>query len=550
MGKKVGIKKISIMKNLMLFAFMNLGLLLCNVAGLSPGFAATQDPELTVQAEYQLLSERFSTEQVARLDPNQTFPHRQRWLVSRHAEITGLKAFVRPGGKYGVKATGIVSVAQGYLKVPGPWYQTLQSFDCKTKPDSEFETFEGAGRAASAAGNYWSELLEQEKLKLSFQLKKVSEKTEGAALDQGDRTFRKWLRNLYPLWRTEVEQKGRQEEWKSYLTDALVEKICPRPVSSMSLPKLSWKAMMEPVASTPPPITKLLARAPVRLWDGFFSVRLSVGAAGKTLNGRFLIDPGAQESIISPAWLESQGIFPLWVILPNQSPARVTWSGPWEGNGSLAPLADVESVSLSGLSLPMSRFLLKETEFFSPPNYIGTCCDGVLGTDFLKLFPMEFQSTAPAEVRVWPIENFRGPLDSQWLELGEIPARELPAQGNFTYDLPHGRIWFPASHPQKQAPKVNQSGLELEYNLIKGERVLLVKRILPRSKAYRQLVKAGLKVGAQITQIDSKPVEEIDITEVEQRLAGNFGDSVSLQWKIGKSLKMAPLDLSGLPTQK
>ncbi|MEO5969256.1 MAG: hypothetical protein ABIQ95_04965, partial [Bdellovibrionia bacterium] len=218
--------------------------------------------------------------------------------------------------------------------------------------------------------------------------------------------------------------------------------------------------------------------------------------------------------------------------------------GDWEGKGSLAPVANIESVSLSGLNLPLNRFLLKDTEFFTPPDYLATCCDGVLGLDFLKLFPMEFQSTSPPEVKVWPVENFRGPIDSKWVEVGEIQPQNLPARGNFIFDLPHGRIWFPPSSEEKQTPKVNQSGLELQYSLNKGERILRVKKIRPRSKASQQLFKSGLKIGTQITQIDSKPVEELDLTEVNQRLAGHYGEVVSLQWKTPKGLKMAPLNLS------
>ena len=534
--------------------------LLLTTAGASPGLAARTPeppprPELTVQSEYQFVTEPLTTERVSLLDPDQLYPHRQRWLVSRRVELTGLKAHpktLKANTPYGVHADGLISIAQGSIKGPGPWYQALQDFNCKTRPNSDlFETPEGAQRSAAAAGNDWGELLEREKFKLGFLLKRVSEKTEAAALDQGHRIFKKWLEGLYPLWRAEVEQKGRLETWSYYHAEASAQNICPRKSAQPPSPK--WKSMMEPPAASPPPILRILARAPARLWDGFYSVRVSLGAAGKILNGRFLIDPGAQQSIISPEWLESQGVFPLWVIAPKEPLARVTWSGPWEGKGALAPIAILDSSSVSGLSLPLSRFILKDTVFFEPPDFISSCCDGILGLDFLRLFPMEFQTSqtpqtpqtltasgSPAGVKIWPIENFRGPLQSQWLEWGEIPARDLPAKGNFTYDLPHGRIWLPPSKGGTRVSETNRSGLELEYDFQGGERVLRVQRILPRSPAARQLVQAGLKVGSQMTAIDSKPVEEMDITEVKQRLAGYFGDSVSLQWKSGKRLKMAP----------
>jgi hypothetical protein len=47
-----------------------------------------------------------------------------------------------------------------------------------------------------------------------------------------------------------------------------------------------------------------------------------------------------------------------------------------------------------------------------------------------------------------------------------------------------------------------------------------------------------------ITQVDSKPSEEIDQWEVNQRLAGAYGDQVTLQWKTKKGLRVAPLKVA------
>ena len=109
--------------------------------------------------------------------------------------------------------------------------------------------------------------------------------------------------------------------------------------------------MMEPVSAD---TAKVLVRAPARRWNGLFSVRLNVLIGLKRLSGQFLVDSGAGKSVISPKWLESQGVLPVLVQSPDTRLQRVNWSG---GSG-LATQAVVDGVDMSGFELSLRDFLL------------------------------------------------------------------------------------------------------------------------------------------------------------------------------------------------
>ncbi|MFZ9596276.1 MAG: hypothetical protein ACO3A2_09385 [Bdellovibrionia bacterium] len=497
--------------------------------------------ELSIQSSYQLMTQPLSTELVTEIDPLQIDPHRQRWILSRKVNLAGLQALAQKNGRFGVSAQGLLCSLQGYVRAPGLWYQPWEQFSCQPQADAWFATDEGSKRAAAEASRVWQELLDQKKDQLLFLFNRLSEKTEASALDQAERVFRTWLSDVEREWRNAVQTSVRNEEWRFYLSEAKAAGHCPKktktPASAQS-PR--WELLLEPPSQDPPAITQLLARAPARLWDGFYTVRVSMRISGKTLNGRFLLDPKAQFSVISPEWLESQGIYPLWVLVSGAPAQRITWSGPWPGQGALAPEARIESASVSGLALPIHRFLLKETEFFAPPESLGHCCDGVLGIDFLRRYPIEFQSSSPAEVRIWPIHHYRAPQAYTWQEISETELQGLSFTGDFILDLPHGRLWTPQESSKKFKPV--SSGLEVEFILEDGERILKVRRITPRSKAAA-LLRENLAVGSRITQINSKPVEELDLWEVRRILSGSQGQSVILQWKTKKGVKLGKLDL-------
>jgi hypothetical protein len=89
----------------------------------------------------------------------------------------------------------------------------------------------------------------------------------------------------------------------------------------------------------------------------------------------------------------------------------------------LAPTALVDSVEIGNTKIDLQEFAIFDTEFFAPPDSASSCCDGVLGTDFLRKYVVEMQPGPPAELKVWPAENFHlAPnIHAQWLEVGLTP---------------------------------------------------------------------------------------------------------------------------------
>jgi hypothetical protein len=119
---------------------------------------------------------------------------------------------------------------------------------------------------------------------------------------------------------------------------------------------------------------------------------------------------------------------------------------------------------------------------------------------------------------------------------------EILGRGPFTFDLGHGRIWF--TEKALDSPIVqNRSGLDLEFVYKDGDRVLKVMNIRAGSPAS-VLSRSGLHVGQTISGVDSKPVDSVDQWEVDQHLSGVYGDTVTLQWNVGrKTQKIVPFQL-------
>ncbi len=311
--------------------------------------AALRVGALELQADFKRVSPVLTTEKVRTLDPGEVNPHLQRGVVNRRVELMGLKADSLENSMWGVSATGIQSVAQGYLRGAGPWYRPLSEFSCEVQPNAGFGTAEGTEIAVSTAGVLWGDFLKENKAKLEILLSRVKGPSEGIALDRAEGVFRQWLRDVERQWRILAKRQARKKEWAFYWAEAKTAGLCKdkkeRPVEA-----IRWSRMMEPLkADSPetgpasPRITDLLARAPARLWNGLFSVRVSVEVGGKVLNGRFLIDSGVETSLISPSWLMGQGVYQSLTIMPGLPPERVIHHGTlWdrevntEGTSSLA----------------------------------------------------------------------------------------------------------------------------------------------------------------------------------------------------------------------
>lgn len=418
------------------------------------GQAWVKAPGLTLQATYQLKGMELTTEKIWTIDPSLKNPHLQLWALDRRAEVIGLKVDKKAEKVYGVTGDEVKSSASGYIRPDGPWYRKLSEFDCQGQPNSWFADQQGTIKAAAQAGEQWSQLLRENLPQLETLLSHVKADSESKALDQGEGVFRTWLAKVGESWLLKVDREVRRDEWQFYLNEARSNGLCQsRDGNAVSKPP-SASSRMEPLSGeNVPSVPSMLARAPVRLWNGLFSIRLNVSFAGRTLNGRFLIDSSAPVSQVSPEWLDSQGIYPAWIYVPGGSVEPVQRSRFWGGQRSLARRVRADRVEVSGLSVPLKEFLLTETDFFSPPETMGSCCDGVLGLDFLRLYPMEFKASIPPEVRIWPREGFRAGNDAKWIEVSELQIGQLVSECDLSSEkLPSKKIsgvsWdFANRHP-------------------------------------------------------------------------------------------------------
>jgi hypothetical protein len=315
-----------------------------------------------------------------------------------------------------------------------------------------------------------------------------------------------------------------------------------------------------------------LARAPSRRWQGWFAVRMDVGAGENSVLGQMVIDPATPRSLISPEWLKGQGMPPEWIRVPEAQPERVKIDvGAEAGETGLGEVTHVEKAVISDYRISVSRFLLFDTsELFDEPEFIAPCCSGILGIDLLRRYVVEFRGAKPNEVNLWPLQSYHPPQAYEWVEVRENAKGDLnpicstdrvkaliakdanakklcrdprhalkEASATMVYDLPHGRVWY--SPEELAAPEYkNTSGLTLNYIYIKGDRALVVQSIQPKSVAS-QLEKAGLKKGMVVTEIDGLPTLEMDLWEVNRRLAGVYGDTVKLKWQTQKGIQVEPL---------
>lgn len=581
---------------------------------MSTAQGAQSGHSILLSAKTQTATEPLTTEKVWDLDPLELNPHRQNWLLNRDVRAEGLKADYRQG-HYGVILAQVVSLTRVYTRAPGPWYQEISTFSCQREPNAWFSTAEGTQIAGEAAAKHWDELLSDKLQKLTLQLNRVNESKEEKALMEGRRLFAEWLDGLEVEWQAEGKHQARLAEWKSYRTTCLsgkpvtaVKKI--QPAQSLAL---RGQEIFDPVPPTGS--EQIFARLPARRWNGLYTIRLSMDVGGKRLNGQFLLDSGSLHSLISPDFLAGQGIPPEALVLKGLHAQKVKWA---EGS-AVARAIGGYTLSLGNQEIPFKDLLMTETELFIPPQFVSTCCDGVLGIDFLRQYAVEFRAGPPVEIILWPRAGFHHEATRPWTEVsttstgdlisaaciadtGSLASKAAPpvvgarwdtgseyalevhatqfekarktpwtltcgsqkiatridaspqdknglrfshgkianvgmpilGRGDTTLDLSHGRIWFTEKTLQTRIYR-NESGLgvRFKYESDQGDRILQVVSIAPKSSAALFAKQTGIKVGTRLTQVDSKPIEELDLWNINQRLAGAFGTAVKLEWDVG-----------------
>jgi hypothetical protein len=374
----------------------------------------TKNPEIPMKVSLQQSQEPLTQEKIWELAPQERNAHLKTWIVTKTLDWRGLDTVKDSDGRWSPKVQTLEAIGTSYVRGPGPWFRPLTDFSCSAEPNEDFQTLEGARVAAEAASAAWSDTLSAERDKLSLLLGRISAQDPISAMAQARFVLNVWASSVDSEWRAQGIRKARADEWRSYLSLAKTAGICPRSKGNPAPVASSREARMEQPAVGAAAKNVLLARAPARRWDGLYTIRMTIEVSRRTLVGQFLVDSGAGVSILSPYWLESQGIPSTFVEVYGAKPQRVVWAG----GAGFAKRARVDSASISGLPLSQKEFLLLDTELFGPPNEVSSCCDGIIGTDILREHVVEFEAGIPSAVNFWKREGFSLP-GWVWAEVSE-----------------------------------------------------------------------------------------------------------------------------------
>ena len=449
--------------------------------------------------------------------------------------------------KYRIEFSGIVAQAEAWIR------------DWPKNPECR----QASQLILESKAQAWQKRLEQGRDRLRMSLKKVWAPSSEAALAETRGVFAHWLRGIDLVQDQEA-----------------LPVTCLRPSGFDEPSKIQN--------------TKLITRLPAKFWGGLYTVRLNAQFGQHTLNGRFLVDTGAERSLVSPQWMAEQGVSPKLVQVIGTQIMR------WSGGESKVNQAIPFGVSWGGVAAPVVVFHMTDTSLFEPPAFLGACCDGVIGRDLLRNYAVEFRPGDNPEVLLWDrsqmswggavpwttvadgyLEDCRiddGKLkpfkNSILLDSGSDQSIEAPRamvraskarlvcpswtsdllevmdtkqsrsrgkvsigmgvlmQGGFTLDLSNGRIWW-SKELMVARERINHTGIDLHYiwnRKSAGDRQLVVTSA-PKS--------SGLKVGDEIIKIDGLDAERLDELQVERRMMGYSGDEVCLGLVNGKSVRVS-----------
>ncbi|MBN23321.1 MAG: hypothetical protein CL678_18695 [Bdellovibrionaceae bacterium] len=547
--------------------------------------------EFRVDHQIEYSDDPLTTESVWKWMPEEENPHRRRWALRRKLEIEGLDA-IQKGKNWVLKADIVIARTRIYLRPSGPWYSTMDQFSCFKKFGDRFATAEGTAFASKLEAQAWGAHLKKRIYDLQNQLSRVRSDSKTQTMITGQKIFKNWLIGLERSWRDKNLKSIRVQEWKHYLLLARKTHSCKKNKGTAPLP---WKDQMEALGKASGNDQRI-GRVPARLWGGAFSIRASFEVnPGVQFIGKFLIDPSLDRSLISPVSLENQGVsrklLNRWIHRKEDF--------HWRGKKASFQKIPVQNFEVSGVSVSISELGLSPTLIFQPPEYVSTCCDGVLGKDFLRQFVVEFDRSVPSHIFLWKRSGF-ALKKTPWIEissdsLGRIVSEcswktkirtyrvptylrmgktssvvfskktnqkiDLSCNGvplfnsvfskeegldtsigmgllserRLFLDLSHGRLWIGEPLINDSARKLSRS-IELKFEYENGKRVLRVKRI-KKVSPYKEAIAKGLGVSTRILKINGTDVDELDLWQVQQKLCGQATSEVSLLFKKGTKNK-------------
>ena len=450
-------------------------------------FAASQaHAELQLTERIQEATTSLTTDQVLDEDIRTHNPHRVRYVVHRELKLAPIQAV--PLSKdashakeqsYGVAVGSLENSVSLLLRPLGSsLYRSMEFFPCTDQPDARFATEDETRAEAAKWVQVWQKKVKGAVFSLESGLMKIREPSEALAVAKAQLVLENWEKTLRAEFDAEVQNDARKSEWKIYKQRAASMGLCKSGIAKESLP--AWKDMMEPpseIVATAP-----LVRSPARRAShGDWVLRVNASAAGIKINGQFLIDLSSSSSLLSPGWLESQGLDSDLLETFGKSIRSVKR----RGKVSLTKNLILARPETSGFPLGITEFGSQTVDVFSPPADFDSCCDGVLGADFFSINVVQFDSSAPlGAVLIWARKNYRPPTGYRWEELalnadGTFPdwvVQKIRGTDSVVLDLPHGRIWYPPVTELTDKKQIPPLGLKLEFVMKGLDRFLKIKK--------------------------------------------------------------------------
>ncbi|MBL7714682.1 MAG: retropepsin-like domain-containing protein [Bdellovibrionales bacterium] len=395
----------------------------------TPGVA---QQSLTLVANQKESPEALNLSLLRKLAPKLSNPHRQFWWVSRDVRYEKVVAQVHDGG-FRPLIKNVLAPTTVYLRAPGNWESDWKEFTCSPDADPYFSNWMGSKIAAVYASELWVSLLTSKLPLLKILVSKIHTPTAVQAEKAAWAVLERWKADLENEFKVKSQLESRGKEWSYYRTEAQKKEICmgDRPVETPA-PRKTWRERMETVDASRKP--KLLSRSPAERIGGLYVVRLSMKSKDKILNGQFIVDSASGASLISPAFLERQGVKVSDVEVKDAPLQRVRGIM----GESMARMIRVNDPKLSSHALETKNFLLVETQLFRPPEYRTYCCDGVLGSDFLEKYAVEFLAHPRPTVLLWEREGYvkkdiKGNIEP-WVEVFRHPDGDLVSEGVLEWD--------------------------------------------------------------------------------------------------------------------
>ncbi|MCM0605545.1 MAG: hypothetical protein KA715_05595 [Xanthomonadaceae bacterium] len=475
------------------------------------------------------------TDRVLDFDQDILNPHRTRVAFKRYIQVNGLAAIPYPTGSgFSVSVVGIDShVLIGARAPSSPLFSPIEEFPCSLQPDERFAMYEPTIARSQKKADRWHAMVKQSLPKIEFALQSIREPVEKMAIARAEIIVNSWTKRLQTEWTEWNNNDSRADEWKHYqLAAAKLAEPCKYKKRGFR----PWAEIMDPVPESPK-VTEPLARSPARrVGQGEWTLRVNAQALYTKINGQFLLDPSSSMSVISPDWLEAQGVEHYLL----EDPGKRTVHVQRRNRENLTKILLLSHFESSGQQLGLDEFALLNVDEFKTPEDFDICCDGVLGLDFLRKNVIQLDSSAPlGGVLIWPRSNYRAPTGFRWNELGIEPDGSLPkkitaeirSNTPMIIDLPHGRVWYPPSETAKKKPKY--SGLKLKYVMEKGSRVLKVISIDPKSKA-EALRKFGITEKMNLARIGDFTARYLNQWTVDEMLKGVWGDEIVIEYRDSK----------------